>query len=269
MHLDRGQTRLRIGSRLLRYGRPVCRTHVLGIASTVRPGTVPWRVDTIGLTSALAGSPRLGCVSRRSHGCMVSPLRDGSMRSSISPDREQAREDENADFYCAHIGGAECQSNVYSRDRVEDGEVVRVILLTNLLMLRRMLRFGFGSGIVGMLLLGKGLAQEDASKPEFYTAKVKPILDANCARCHGGMNHRGGLSLETRAGMLKGGHDGTVLVPGDPGNSLLVRLIRHEGPKDDPMPMPPNRPKLSDLDIALVTQWVKAGALMPEPVAKF
>jgi len=106
-------------------------------------------------------------------------------------------------------------------------------------------------------------ADEDASKPEYYTTRVKPILDENCARCHGGINRRAGLSLDTRAAMLKGGRDGAVVIPGDPANSLLVKLIRHEGPADDPMPMPPKRPKLSDADIAVVERWVKAGAVMP------
>ena len=82
------------------------------------------------------------------------------------------------------------------------------------------------------------------------------------------MNHRGGLNIQTRDGMLKGGHEGVVLIPGDPANSLLVRLIRHEGPAKDPMPMPPKQPKLSDADIAIVERWVKAGAIMPEGVQK-
>lgn len=69
--------------------------------------------------------------------------------------------------------------------------------------------------------------------------------------------------MNTRSSMLKGGKDGTVLIPGDPDHSLLVRLIRHEGPADDPMPMPPKQPKLSDADIAAVAAWVKAGAVMP------
>lgn len=120
----------------------------------------------------------------------------------------------------------------------------------------------------GVALMGWGLrpveAQEDASKPEFYTTKVVPIFQANCYKCHAGMNHRGGLNIQTRAGMLKGGHDGTVLVPGDPAKSLLVRLMRHEGPKNDPMPMPPKGSKVSDDDIAVVERWVRAGAVMPE-----
>jgi cytochrome c len=124
---------------------------------------------------------------------------------------------------------------------------------------------GFGIVAIGLiaLQLGQVGAQEDASKPEYYTAKVKPIFGANCAQCHLGANHRGGLSLETHESILKGGHDGAVIVPGDPANSLLIKLIRHEGPANDPMPMPPNKPKISDADIAVVTAWVKAGAVMP------
>jgi mono/diheme cytochrome c family protein len=111
-----------------------------------------------------------------------------------------------------------------------------------------------------------GTVTAQASEPaagtiEFYNQKVQPILQTNCYRCHGGPNHRGGLKLDTYAGMIKGGHDGTVLVPGHPEQSLLIKLIRHEGPANDPMPMPPHG-KISDADIATVTEWVKAGAVM-------
>jgi cytochrome c len=106
--------------------------------------------------------------------------------------------------------------------------------------------------------------QDEAATPQFYTNRVQPIFQANCYRCHGGMNHRGGLNIQTRAGMMKGGHDGQVLVPGDPAKSLLVQLIRHEGPANDPMPMPPKSAKISDEDIATVERWVRAGAIMPE-----
>lgn len=126
---------------------------------------------------------------------------------------------------------------------------------------------GFGLVAIALISLKLGVvgAQDDAAKPEYYTTKVKPIFDANCARCHGGLNRRGGLNMDTRESMIKGGHDGSVLVPGDPAKSLLVRLIRHEGPANDPMDMPPKKDKLSDADIAIVTDWVKAGAVMPEP----
>lgn len=117
----------------------------------------------------------------------------------------------------------------------------------------------------GFLLTAAGARAQDASSPAVFTTQVKPILDAHCARCHEGDNHRGGLSMDSRASLLKGGHHGPAIVPGDPSNSLLIKLIRHEGPADNPMPMPPgNRPKLSDADIATVAEWIKAGAVMPD-----
>jgi hypothetical protein len=125
-----------------------------------------------------------------------------------------------------------------------------------------------GLGVAAAAVLaGAGMcgvsAQDAANKPAFYTEKVKPILMENCGKCHFNMNHKGGLAMDTHASMMKGGRDGVVIVPGDPANSLLVKLIRHEGPADDPMPMPPKSPKISDADIAVVEQWVKAGAVMP------
>jgi mono/diheme cytochrome c family protein len=107
-------------------------------------------------------------------------------------------------------------------------------------------------------------AQDGANKPAFYTEKVRPILQTNCGKCHFDVNHKGGLSLQTKASTLKGGRDGVVIVPGDPASSMLLKLIRHEGPADDPKPMPPKSPKMSDADIATIEQWVKAGAVMPE-----
>ena len=97
---------------------------------------------------------------------------------------------------------------------------------------------------------------------DLYTSHVEPIFQANCYRCHGGFNHRGGLQMETRAGLLKGGHHGPAIVPGHPEQSLLVKLIRHEGPPNDPMPMPQDG-RLSDSEIGAVEQWIRAGAAMP------
>lgn len=136
-----------------------------------------------------------------------------------------------------------------------------------------MRRVMVGAGVAILCVAGWGMqtvgAQDDAAKPEYFTSKVQPVFEANCYRCHGGMNHRGGLSMQTRAGLMKGGHDGAVVIPGDPAKSLLLRLMQHEGPADDPMPMPPPpRPKLSDADIAVVERWIRAGAVMPEDQPK-
>jgi mono/diheme cytochrome c family protein len=104
--------------------------------------------------------------------------------------------------------------------------------------------------------------QPAAASPQFYTQRVQPIFAANCYRCHGGMNHHGGLHLDSRNGILAGGKHGVVVVPGHPEQSLLIKLIRHEGPAGNATPMPP-KSKLSDADVATVTRWIQAGAVMP------
>lgn len=107
-------------------------------------------------------------------------------------------------------------------------------------------------------------AAVDPGQPAYFTENVQPVLQANCYRCHGGANHRGAFNMETRESLLKGGHHGAAVVPGHPEQSLLLKLIRHEGPTDDPMNMPPDpKPKISDADIATIEGWIKAGAVMP------
>lgn len=131
-----------------------------------------------------------------------------------------------------------------------------------------MRRILIGVGVaVGVIAAAGSLrpvgADEAPNSPAYYSEKVKPILQTNCGKCHFGMNHKGGLSLATKAATMKGGRDGAVVVPGDPDHSMLVKLIRHEGPAADPKPMPPKSPKMSDGDIVVIENWIKAGAVMP------
>lgn len=133
-----------------------------------------------------------------------------------------------------------------------------------------------GLGLAAMLLMAMGLrmgtveAQQkdvEAARPEFYKQQVVPIFKRSCYRCHGGMNHRGGLNMETRDRLLRGGKDGAVLVPGDV-NSMLVRLVKHEGPRENPMPMPDKGKRIPDADIAVIERWVRAGAVIPADAKK-
>jgi len=116
----------------------------------------------------------------------------------------------------------------------------------------------------GVLLARAQNAPDAPNSPAFYTHKVRPILVTNCGKCHFTGSHKGGLAMDNKRLMMKGGKSGAQIVPGDPSQSLLVKLIRHEGPGKDPRPMPPKAPKMSDADIAVVEQWIKAGAVMPD-----
>src|SRR5690606_11406275 len=91
--------------------------------------------------------------------------------------------------------------------------------------------------------------------------KVRPVLLAQCVVCHGERLQQGELRLDTRAAMLKGGVSGPSVVPGKPGESLLLESVRYHTARK----MPP-KGKLPDAQIAALTQWVQMGAPWPETV---
>jgi hypothetical protein len=99
------------------------------------------------------------------------------------------------------------------------------------------------------------LAQEDG--PAFFEARVRPLLAAKCLSCHSAVSQpvMGGLRLDTREHVLKGGTRGAAVVAGS-GESLLLKVVRHEA---GPLKMPPG-PKMKDAEIAVLAQWVQMGA---------
>ena len=116
--------------------------------------------------------------------------------------------------------------------------------------------------LIGLLASSPGLfaAQDDARGMEFFETKIRPVLVKSCYECHSATatKVRGGLLLDTRDGIRKGGDHGPALVPGDADGSLLVKGIRHH--KD--LKMPPKQ-KLSAAVVADFVQWVKMG--VPDP----
>jgi hypothetical protein len=65
----------------------------------------------------------------------------------------------------------------------------------------------------------------------------------------------GGLRLDSREALLKGGTRGPAIVPGKPAESLLLRAVRQDGT----LRMPPSG-KLKDAEIAVLAQWIEMGA---------
>jgi len=98
----------------------------------------------------------------------------------------------------------------------------------------------------------------DAAATEFFEKEVRPLLVKECYSCHSGKLQQGGLRVDSREWLLKGGSRGTALVPGNPKKSLLVQVVHH-----DELVMPPGR-KLADKQIGALEKWVQLGAPWPE-----
>jgi hypothetical protein len=108
---------------------------------------------------------------------------------------------------------------------------------------------------LGWLLLAATALHASDDPSEFFEMRVRPVLAKNCYGCHTSAQ-MGGLQLDTREHVLKGGKSGAAIVPGDPEKSLLIQAVR----QTQKLKMPPNG-KLADADIASLSEWVKGGAV--------
>ena len=99
-----------------------------------------------------------------------------------------------------------------------------------------------------------------AAQVDFYQKEVRPILEANCARCHGKNPEklRGGLNLTHRAGLLQGGDSGPGVDLKNPAASMLLKAVGYKN-ADETLNMPPSG-KLADAEIVVLTKWVDSGA---------
>ncbi len=110
-----------------------------------------------------------------------------------------------------------------------------------------------------------GAPVEQAANAELasFRKTIKPLLEANCVKCHNSQIRRSGFDLSTREALLRGGDTGPVVTPGDARSSVLYKRIAHlEQPG-----MPFGGQKLPDAAIAQIADWINAGAPYDAPLA--
>ena len=111
------------------------------------------------------------------------------------------------------------------------------------------------------LLLLLPVAGPDPDEREFFEARIRPVLAQECYQCHATVTKKkGGLALDFRGGLLKGGSSGPAVVPGKPRESLLIRTIRHEDPE---LKMPRDGAKLDAATVRDFEAWIARGAFDP------
>lgn len=116
-----------------------------------------------------------------------------------------------------------------------------------------------------ILLLAGPQCLDAADKPlpddagiEFFESRIRPVLVEHCYECHAaGKKRQGGLLLDTRVGIRRGGDSGETVVPGKPEGSLLLDALRYES-----FEMPP-KGRLPKNVIADFEKWIRIGA--PDP----
>jgi hypothetical protein len=110
------------------------------------------------------------------------------------------------------------------------------------------------------LLLGERMGAADDGVD--YLSQIKPLLADKCYNCHGGLQQKGGLRLDTAKLIREGSSKGPVVVPGQGEKS---RLLDHVLGRNGARLMPPETDgdPFSPTQVALLRRWIDAGARGP------
>jgi hypothetical protein len=119
--------------------------------------------------------------------------------------------------------------------------------------------------LTGCLVSGVAAAAERTpEQTEFFETKIRPVLAERCYGCHSAEagKDKGGLLLDSRDAVLKGGDTGPALIAGDPSKSLLFKAIKRED-ADTAMPPKGKAEPLAPAEVADFERWIAMGA--PDP----
>ena len=114
---------------------------------------------------------------------------------------------------------------------------------------------------LGAALALAAAAMGQSPEAEFFERRIRPILVEHCEACHSSRlpEPMGGLTVDSREGLRKGGASGPAIIPGDPDASLLVRAL---GYLDPVLKMPPTG-RLPDRSVEDFRAWITSGAHDP------
>ena len=129
----------------------------------------------------------------------------------------------------------------------------------------RTLLFALTVSALAALFCTPAGAADSKAQARFFEEHIRPVLVDRCYGCHSVEKgkHKGGLLVDSRDALLKGGATGPAVIPGDPDKSLIVKAIKQ---LSDEMKMPPED-RLTPSQIADFEQWVKDGAFDPRTQA--
>jgi hypothetical protein len=115
-----------------------------------------------------------------------------------------------------------------------------------------------------ILVLALLVGGADSDPAVHFQDRVLPLLQARCISCHGPEKQKGGLRLDSRAAVLKGGDSGPAIVAGDPTKSLLFQAVAQTHAE---LKMPPKE-KLAADQVEALQRWIKEDAPWVEPKAQ-
>jgi hypothetical protein len=98
-----------------------------------------------------------------------------------------------------------------------------------------------------------------------FKADVLPILNDRCVDCHGQDDPEAGFRILSRRSLMRGGDSGEpAIVPSRSADSFLIKVVAGLDPH---LKMPPEGPRLTGQQIAVLRGWIDQGVKMPANAA--
>src|SRR5687767_7332977 len=105
------------------------------------------------------------------------------------------------------------------------------------------------------------LAEAQADPTADFKRDIQPLLESRCSECHGPRKDKAGIRFDRKTTVFKGGDSGQpIVVPGKSADSPLIRRVTSSDPEEV---MPPKGDRLTSKQIALLKDWIEAGAAWP------
>src|SRR5438270_7155001 len=112
-----------------------------------------------------------------------------------------------------------------------------------------MLRFGMTPPLT--LFASLILVAPNAPAADTTASAAQAVFDHHCIKCHGPLEQKAGLQLDSADGVAKGSDNGPVVVPGKSEDSKLIQVLA-----DDSKPHMPPKKQLADEDVAKLRAWI-------------
>lgn len=119
------------------------------------------------------------------------------------------------------------------------------------------------TSLQSLVVIALAAAQVAAADPAaLWSGSVRALFDLHCVKCHGPIEQKSGLELDTPEAVLKGGDEGKAVVPGDPEKSRLYQFLASGAETH----MPPKK-QLTEAERSLVRDWIVALGAAPASTA--
>ena len=112
--------------------------------------------------------------------------------------------------------------------------------------------------VLSLAFLNWHCQKEVSTEPISFNESIRPIFNAKCLNCHGGVKQLGGYSLLFQEEAYDTTDSGIYgIVPGQPENSAVYQRIVSEDPL---LRMPLDHPPLDEASIQTIKNWIQQGA---------